>query len=95
MPNTKFLESLEAEKFKKQKWPMFCGTPCIVDISIPLCNNIYYYTIVNISITPFNIIYYTIIDIIITPYNIIFYTIVDINLPPAILSIIYYFLPLY
>ena len=28
MPNTKFLDSVEAEKFKKQKWPMFCGTPC-------------------------------------------------------------------
>ena len=25
----KFLDSKEAEKFKKQKWKQFCWTPCI------------------------------------------------------------------
>ena len=28
MSNMEFLDTLEAEKFKKQKWLMFCGTPC-------------------------------------------------------------------
>ena len=28
MSNMEFLDPQEAEKFKKQKWPMFCGTPC-------------------------------------------------------------------
>ena len=28
MSNTEFLDPQEAEKFKKQKWPLFCWTPC-------------------------------------------------------------------
>ena len=28
MSNMEFLDTQEAEKFKKQKWIQYCGTPC-------------------------------------------------------------------
>ena len=48
MPNTKFLGSLEAEIFKKQKWPMFCGTPCIEGAVPPMAERVRIKTLVKI-----------------------------------------------
>ena len=36
MAKIEFLDPEEAEKFKKQKWNVFCWTPCIISIAISI-----------------------------------------------------------
>ena len=40
MSKMKFLDLEEAEKFKEQKWVMFCGTPCRISVLVLFLYNL-------------------------------------------------------
>ena len=55
MSKIEFLDPKEAEKFKKQKWNVFCWTPCITVLSLALAGTVVPATFV-VTVVPTNVV---------------------------------------